>query len=716
MPTLAVQAATTTTAGAVVVAGFEIDGNTPDDPGVTGTDWSSLPDGATHTTDPVGNADTSTFKGSKEFEHPSTWVRGTGLAPNQDDLSDVYFHDEIVGDQIWGYVGFRRYTTSGTTNFDVEFNRLPNSAAKTYQPIRSVGDVMVRFEQDGNSSFRLSAAWFWTRTDGSDWTSGCIEVPGYSPRAGWCPEAVRNVAFTGATGEDGHFGEGAFNFTTLLEEGGIDDLTCEGGAFGTMNIRSFTGNADESALKDYVSPVTIDVGDTCGEMEIVKVDQFGDPVPGATFSIDENPVPGSDPDSPLVVTDGGANDPDKTADGIITIDPATPGTYTVIETKAPEGYELVQPESARTWKVTVGEDGKGSVNVPLLVENRLYFDAPTVRNEATATRNTAYHWKVLKAVDRTAADVAAGAVARFTYTVQLQALPEDPSHHVLVGKVSATNPNEHAMEVTLGITGPGCAYDGAASLDVDPDAGGLQVDLAEGDTVLPYTCAPEGEPATGSTTATMAWDEEDYPSDAQSPAYSASAKADFAYALVASTGGTTTVTDTFNGGAAENLGTYAWNDVWGANPQHTVVVKTYARDLGGTVGTCTSYPNRATESTDGTTADQTVKVCVAAPPEVLPVQSFGKAVGHVRASCQGTVKARLSNRSGETVTYKLRVGAKVHRIVVKSLARKKFVTQGRAMARVTLKVGSTRLDTVRIPQLCEAPEVLPDTGLRAADS
>ena len=160
IPTLALQAATTTSAGAAVVAGFEIDGNTPDE-AVAGIDWGT-PVG-THASDPVGNIDTTTFKGSKEFEHPNTWVNGVGLAPNQDDISDVYFHDAIVDGDIWGYVGFRRFTTSGTTNFDVEFNKLANSASSTFIPIRSVGDVMVRFEQDGNSAFALTAAWFWTR-------------------------------------------------------------------------------------------------------------------------------------------------------------------------------------------------------------------------------------------------------------------------------------------------------------------------------------------------------------------------------------------------------------------------------------------------------------------------------------------------------------------------------------------------------------------------
>ncbi|NPC41476.1 hypothetical protein [Nocardioides sp. zg-1230] len=107
---------------------------------------------------------------------------------------------------------------------------------------------------------------------------------------------------------------------------------------------------------------------------------------------------------------------------------------------------------------------------------------------------------------------------------------------------------------------------------------------------------------------------------------------------------------------------------------------------------------------------------VVAPPEVLPEQAFGKAVGKVKVTCQGTVRARLANRSGERVVYTLRVGSKVHRIAVKAQDARKFVTRGPARAKVVLKVGSTRLDQVRIPGLCAAPEVLPDTGVRATSS
>jgi hypothetical protein len=97
---------------------------------------------------------------------------------------------------------------------------------------------------------------------------------------------------------------------------------------------------------------------------------------------------------------------------------------------------------------------------------------------------------------------------------------------------------------------------------------------------------------------------------------------------------------------------------------------------------------------------------------VLGEQSSGKAVGRVRVTCQGTVRAHLVNRSGRTVVYRLRVGTKLHKVAVKSQARKQVVTRGRPRAQVTLRAAGTRLDRTRIPQRCQAPGVLPDTGLR----
>ncbi len=142
----------------------------------------------------------------------------------------------------------------------------------------------------------------------------------------------------------------------------------------------------------------------------------------------------------------------------------------------------------------------------------------------------------------------------------------------------------------------------------------------------------------------------------------------------------------------------------------------------GRPGRVASHTNTATvDQPVGTdpTATAVVLACTPAArrrPEVGAEQSFGKAGGSVRASCQGTVRSKLNNRSGVEVTYQLRVGKKVHKIAVKSLSEKRFTTTGKARAKVVLKVEGRTLDRVRIPNLCAAPVVLPDTGMRAAEA
>jgi hypothetical protein len=591
----------TAPAQAAPQAAFEIDGNTPVDT-AGNLDWATT---GTHVTDPTGNADTSTFtQGSKEFDHPSTWVQGVGLAPNQDDISDVYTFTRTEPDGVHAYFGFRRLTTTGVTNYDVEFNQALNSSDNPARPTRTVGDVMVRFEQDGNNAFILTEAYIWTLA--ANFSAGCIPVAGYTPAAGWCPVPFSATTFVGVTGEDGHFAEGTLNLTTLF-----GDVTGCREAFGTMNIRSFTGESTQSSLKDYVEPIPINVPPTC-------------------------------------------------------------------------------------WKPI------GITNAP------------------RATYDVSYNWSVEKNVNTDRQIVAAGANATFTYRVLLTAGPEQRAGNELGGTVTLTNPNGSPMVATLAVTatsGTGCTFPGVP--DVSTDAG-LQVAVPAGSSGYLYTCTSASPPANGSSTATVSWSATDFPSGTEGSSYTASSTAAYTFALDQSTDEMTTVTDSFHGGAAQVLGTFTWaavyNETDASTPPHTIVVATYTRTIvAGAAGTCASYVNTAkqTENDTGqaTTSQETVTVC-AAPAEVLPEQSFGKAIGSVSATCQGTVRARLNNRTGDSVTYRLRVGTTVHRIVVKSLTKKRFTTSGSARARVTLRLGGRTLDRVRIPARCVAPEVLPDTGLR----
>jgi hypothetical protein len=170
----------------------------------------------------------------------------------------------------------------------------------------------------------------------------------------------------------------------------------------------------------------------------------------------------------------------------------------------------------------------------------------------------------------------------------------------------------------------------------------------------------------------------------------------------------TTVSTSTDGTAPVDLGSLDWDDVWAA-PDHRVIVRTSSLALGVADGACDEHANVARESADDTSDSEVVTVCQA---EVLGEQSFGKAVGKVRTTCRGAVRARLDNRSGRAVFYYLRVGGSMHRFVVKSLGRKTVTVRGASRALVVLKAGSRQLERTRLPKRCHAPIQLPEAGDR----
>ena len=105
---------------------------------------------------------------------------------------------------------------------------------------------------------------------------------------------------------------------------------------------------------------------------------------------------------------------------------------------------------------------------------------------------------------------------------------------------------------------------------------------------VPYTCAPGSDPADGSTTATMPGARPSTRRTCRTRRTRRTAQTTTRSPSTSPTDLTTTVFDTFNGGGAENLGTFNWNEVRGetdaSTPPHTVVVKTYTRNIPGVAG------------------------------------------------------------------------------------------------------------------------------------
>ncbi|HEY1178188.1 MAG TPA: prealbumin-like fold domain-containing protein, partial [Phytomonospora sp.] len=567
VPTVGVQAATTTSAGAGVTAGFEIDGNTSVEGG--GIDWTS-PGIPAPTPDPVKTADDSNFTGgSKEFQNPSDWSEGTGTSTDQGDISDVYSHF-VTGSSTWAFLGFRRIAQSGTMTFMAEFNQkanLPKEAGDSVQfrPDRSVNDLLLRFEQDGNGNFALTHAYKWTQSASGAFATGCFQVPGYATPSAYCPTPTSSAGFDGATGEGKLFAEGAVNLSSFDNVG-----DCRG-AYGVMNVRSFAGDSEKSSLLDFVGGIGISVPPTCGKLVIEKRDQFQRLVPGATFRVTKNPVPGATGAAAdqLVVKDGATPGIDTVADGVVTIDPAKPGTYTVEETATPAGYA---PDTTVHTGVVVGSSGTSVATMEFT--NKLFFKPLAVANQASGSYGVAYDWRVHKTVVGDASKtIDEGATATFGYRVELEALPEGPPTGKEVhGKVTVTNPNPSAthpsMRATIGIAGDlACHFlPSNAAVDVDPGTMGVQVDAAAGATSYDYACDPgAGALVGGQTTATVSWNQATYPQQDAHPG-SVQAGATYAITVQPKIDEKASVTDAFDGGAAAPIGaaSYTWSDVWNA--------------------------------------------------------------------------------------------------------------------------------------------------------
>ena len=60
------------------------------------------------------------------------------------------------------------------------------------------------------------------------------------------------------------------------------------------------------------------------------------------------------------------------------------------------------------------------------------------------------------------------------------------------------------------------------------------------------------------------------------------------------------------------------------------------------------------------------------------------------------------------------VGSTVRRFWVRPLFAKTVVGRGGPRAVVTLRTGSAQLARIQVPQRCQAPGVLPETGLRGS--
>jgi uncharacterized repeat protein (TIGR01451 family) len=341
--------------------------------------------------DPAFSSSDNIFGQGSKQDDTNTWVYiPTQKAPVKTDIGNVYALGRInaTGNSTYAIMGFERLSANGDSHLDYELNQLPfvknvknylvpNRCSGLNNPLPGCSgpDIIIALD-DNTSKIPLLRIFKWVGSPiGGGLSSGSlgtfVEISADSTllRTTNNPEAI-------AAGPWGTFNsKGQIIYNTLskpnpilsdtfsevsidMEKTGIN-AGCPGG-FGSLLIKSRSSESISSELKDRIDPIAFGL-DTCGTMKIEKFDNSDPdnvvPLGGATFLISPNPLIGGA--GTLTVTDGGVNDSDGLANGIITFTKAVPGTYTVTETVPPAGFTgTVTPQMC-----TIENTGVGVCNI-----------------------------------------------------------------------------------------------------------------------------------------------------------------------------------------------------------------------------------------------------------------------------------------------------------------------------------------------------------------
>ena len=242
------------------------------------TDWCSASLAVTAKNDlPTGQNDDSYAEGAKE-EDVNPPVETGSIPNNKVDLTRMYVAGETgAGGDLFVYVGWLRSDDNGTGTISFEMNQSGVIQSNGVNPVRRPGDLLITFNFHGGA-FESLGVREWS---GSAWGNETDLVD-----RGLGEGSVNADDIEDCNGNDVpalHFGEFSFNLTDLL--GG----DCR--AFANIFAKSRASNSIESKLKELIKPAGIDLS-TCGQITILKDDSNGDPLGGATFSVDPNPFTG----------------------------------------------------------------------------------------------------------------------------------------------------------------------------------------------------------------------------------------------------------------------------------------------------------------------------------------------------------------------------------------------------------------------------------------
>jgi hypothetical protein len=247
---------------------FEIDGNL-----VVNTagnkDWANAPNLKTGFDKATGGTDDSFGQGTKEDTPVPTVVDGS-IPNNKSDLKRFYLASETIGSNDFLYLAWERVQEpNGTTNMDFEFNKSSTISSNGVTPVRTAGDLLVRYDLSKGGTVPVITFQRWV-TSGSPATvcDASNTVPCWGTE-----NQLNNTVADGAINtvpvtdpiDPNHpgqpntgplsartFGEAAINLTAA----GIPPA-CPGFAYAYLKSRS--SDSFTAEMKDFIAPIRADI-------------------------------------------------------------------------------------------------------------------------------------------------------------------------------------------------------------------------------------------------------------------------------------------------------------------------------------------------------------------------------------------------------------------------------------------------------------------------
>ena len=247
---------------------IEIDGDLVDD-AAAGSDWGSLPSSIFSCTvprgcsidRPTGRTDNSFGQGTKE-DTPTPKVVSGSIPNNKSDLLRLYVSGERFGTTDFLYLAWSRVQEpNGTTNMDFELNQSSTLSANGVTPVRTAGDVLVRYDLSQGGTVPELGFHRWITSGPASECEASNSVPCWDKKkalttdvaaainAGSVPEPIAGGTLSART-----FGEARIN---LQASGIFQSGVCR--IFGSTYLKSRSSDAFTSELKDFIAPIPVTI-------------------------------------------------------------------------------------------------------------------------------------------------------------------------------------------------------------------------------------------------------------------------------------------------------------------------------------------------------------------------------------------------------------------------------------------------------------------------